>query len=46
MTPQLGALLMLAIQMTLEESFMLLESSITLLENIYIAGITHNNHCL
>jgi len=34
------------IKMTLEVSFMLLESSIILLENIYSAGVTYDNHHL
>ncbi len=41
MTPQLGASLTIIILTTLEVSFLLLESSIMLLENIYGTGITH-----
>ncbi len=35
---------MIVILTTLEVSFMLLEPSIMLPENIYIAGITHDDH--
>jgi hypothetical protein len=42
--PQLGASLTIVILTTLEMSFMLLETSITLLENIYSTGVTHDDH--
>jgi hypothetical protein len=42
MMPQLEASFMKVILMTLEVSFLILESSITLLENIYSTGITHD----
>ncbi len=45
MTTQLGALHMIFILTTLELSFMLPESPIMLLENIYSTGVTHDN-CL
>ena len=40
MMPQLGASLTIVILTTLEMSFMLLEMSITLLENIYSTGVS------
>jgi hypothetical protein len=46
MMPQLGASLTIVILMTLEVSFMLLESSIRLLENIYSTGFTHDDRHL
>jgi len=44
MMPQLGASLTIVILTTLELSFMLLETSITLLEKIYSTGVTHGDH--
>ncbi len=44
MMPQLGASLKVIILTILEVSFMLLESSITILETIYSTGITHDDH--
>ncbi len=41
MVPQIGASLVVVILTTLEVSFMLRVSSITLLENIYTTGVTH-----
>jgi hypothetical protein len=46
MIPPLGASLTIIILTTLEVSFMLLESSIMLLENIYCTGITHGDRQL
>jgi hypothetical protein len=46
MTPQLAVSLMIVILMALEVSFMLLESSIVLLENIYSKGITYDDYHL
>jgi hypothetical protein len=43
MMPQLGASLTIIILTTPDVSFMLLESSINLLEKIYSAGITHDD---
>jgi hypothetical protein len=43
MMPQLGASLTIIILMTLEVSFMLIVTSIMLLDNIYSTGITHDN---
>jgi hypothetical protein len=43
MMPQLGAALMIVILTTLEMSFMLLASTIMLLENIYSTGVTHDD---
>ncbi len=43
MTFQIVASLMIVILTTLEVSFMLLDSSITLLENIYSTGVTHDD---
>jgi hypothetical protein len=43
---QLGALLRIIILATLEVLFMLLESSVMLLENIYNTGITHDDRHL
>jgi hypothetical protein len=40
--PQLGASLAIIILMTLQVAFMLLESPIMLLENIYSTGVTHD----
>ncbi len=42
MMPQLGASLKIVILMTLVVSFKLLESSITLLENINCTGVNHD----
>ncbi len=42
MTPKLGASVTIVILTTLEVSFMLLESSIMLLQNICSIGVTHN----
>ncbi len=41
--PQLGASLIIIILTTPDVSLMLLESSINLLEKIYITGITHDD---
>ena len=46
MMAQLGASPMIIILTTLEVSFLLLELSITLLENIYSTGVTHDNYHL
>jgi hypothetical protein len=43
---QLGALHRIIILTTLDVSFMLLELSIMLLENIYSTGVTHDNRHL
>ncbi len=43
LTPQLGVSLMIIILITLEVSFMILELSIILLENIYSTGVTHDD---
>ncbi len=43
MTPQLGASLTIIILMTLGVSFMLLELSIMLLDNVYSTGVTHDD---
>jgi hypothetical protein len=43
MTPQLGLSLTIVILTTLEVSFMLLELSNMLQENIYSTGITHDD---
>jgi len=44
MMPQLGASLTIIILMTLEVSFMLIDSFIMLLVNICTTGITHDDH--
>jgi hypothetical protein len=44
MTPELAASLTIFILTILEVPFMLLELSIMLLQNIYLAGITHDDH--
>ncbi len=43
MTPQFATSLTIVILTTLEVPFMLLELSIMLLQNIYLAGITHDD---
>ena len=44
MTPQFAASLTIVILTILEVPFMLLELSFMLLENIYLEGITHDDH--
>jgi hypothetical protein len=46
LTLQIVASLMIVILMTVEVSFMFLESSIMLLENIFSTGITHDGRHL
>jgi hypothetical protein len=46
MMPQLGASPMIIILTTLEVSCLLLELSITLLDNIFSTGVTHDNYHL
>jgi hypothetical protein len=46
MMPQIAASLTIIILMTVEVLYMLLESSIMLLEKIYSTGVTHDNHQL
>ncbi len=46
MMPLLGASPMIIILTTLEVTLLLLELSITLLDNIYSTGVTHDNYHL